>query len=186
MPNVFCCPSQCRRGSESTGLTNYVAVLGENTAWPGEVSISFADFTDGTSNTLLLLEVNHKTIFWTEPTEIDKAEAINTLTSIELPPHPGGCLIAITDGSVLFLPRPTDQVGSEFLVTRNDGERFSVDVLLNKVVSAPSPRVRNWIPLGVFLSLALSPLAWVWIKPHAKHDVTHTNEESSRDADLGE
>ncbi|MEO8497516.1 MAG: DUF1559 domain-containing protein [Planctomycetota bacterium] len=175
MPQVFCCPSQCKRGSKPTGLTNYFAVVGENTAWPGEQAIGFRDIIDGSSNTLLLLEVANRPITWTEPTDIEFAEATDILMRREFAPHGyedffhdrklGGCQIALADGSVRFVAQQADDVASKLLIRRNDGEHFDLDSL-QKNAAAPMPlRVGNRIRLGVIVLLALGPFPWVWIKP---------------------
>lgn len=175
MPQVFCCPSQCRRGSEPTGFTNYFAVVGENTAWPGELATRFADITDGTSNTLLLLEVANRSTAWTEPADIQYADALKILTSNQPAPHRyeeffydqrGGNQIAMADGSVYFVAQQADQVASKLLITRNDGQRFSVDALQNNLAPPRPLHMGNCIRLGVLLLLVVLPFPWVWIKPH--------------------
>lgn len=197
MPRVFCCPSQCRFGSEPKGLTNYFAVVGENTAWPGERTMGFRDITDGTSNTLLLLEVAHSTTAWTEPADIEYVDALDLLTSDQLAPHRyggtqffydqrGGCQIALVDGLVYFVTQQANQVASELLITRSDGKRFRVDDLQNNVASSRPLRVGNCIRLGVFLLLAICPLPWVWISPRRTRAAMHSCDATNRRADLGD
>ena len=68
MPSTFACPS---RFSQPTNLTSYVAVTGPGTMFPGTESTKFDDVTDGTSNTLMILEVSNANIPWTAPVDLD-------------------------------------------------------------------------------------------------------------------
>ena len=47
--------------------TSYVAVVGPGTIWPGTVQVGNSQITDGTSNTLVLVEVTNSGINWMEP-----------------------------------------------------------------------------------------------------------------------
>jgi hypothetical protein len=58
----YACPEEGR-----TVETSYVAVIGSHTAWPGAAWRNIAEFTDGTSDTILVVEVVDSGIRWTEP-----------------------------------------------------------------------------------------------------------------------
>jgi hypothetical protein len=73
MPNVFACPGN-RRGPP--GRTSYVAVIGSQTIWPGDRAVSHHEVTDGTSNTILLIEIADSDIAWTEPRDVLMRELI--------------------------------------------------------------------------------------------------------------
>ncbi len=104
MPAVFRCPSdQTREGT----CTSYVAVIGPETAWPGERTVSFSDIVDGTSNTWLVVEVADSGIAWSEPRDLhvlQMAPEINAPAGQGVSSkHPGGAQVLFADGSVRFM-----------------------------------------------------------------------------------
>ncbi len=74
--NPYQCPEQ---REENSSEANYVAVIGPRTAWPGKEPTKLADFVDGTSTTLMLVEVVHSGIAWTEPRDLEIQQAVNGL-----------------------------------------------------------------------------------------------------------
>ncbi len=74
--NPYHCPEQSEEGGSQT---NYVAVLGPGTAWPGDKPTKMVDFVDGTSTTLLLVEVVDSEIAWTEPRDLTIQQGVNGL-----------------------------------------------------------------------------------------------------------
>ena len=103
--DVFNCPSQ---SDDPSTMTSYVVILGPSTAWPGDKSTRWRDFADGTSNTLLVVEVKGSGIHWMEPRDLHVVQMSPRVN----PPagqgissaHPGGANVAWADGSVQFLP----------------------------------------------------------------------------------
>lgn len=66
---VFRCPSN--RTDFGKPTTNYVAVIGPNTAWRSDGTVvSIQDFTDGVSNTILLVETKEAGIHLFEPRDL--------------------------------------------------------------------------------------------------------------------
>lgn len=66
MPDIFQCPSEPKSNSH----TNYVVIVGPDTAFPGSRSTSLDDFHDGLDNTILLVEIADSDIVWTEPRDL--------------------------------------------------------------------------------------------------------------------
>lgn len=56
--------------------TNYVAIVGRNTLWPGSSGSEFADFQNPSSEKILLLEVPGTNIPWMEPRDVTVNEAV--------------------------------------------------------------------------------------------------------------
>lgn len=89
MPEIFACPSceYCRengfrRFSDlSENSPSYFAVVGPGTAWPKQASAKIADFTDGTSNTIMLVEANGIHASWLEPRDLTLQETIELIGS---------------------------------------------------------------------------------------------------------
>jgi prepilin-type processing-associated H-X9-DG protein len=107
-PTVFGCPSEEHAGDEKDPkTTSYVAVIGPETAWPGDRLTSLSDIKDGTSKTLLLVEVANSGIRWSEPRDLhvlQMAPAINPKAGQGISSrHKGGATAMMCDGSALFL-----------------------------------------------------------------------------------
>jgi hypothetical protein len=71
-PNVFACPHH----STATTCTNYAAVVGDKAAWPGEKPQPCGMFP--MSETVMLVEVADDRIAWTEPRDMELADAKKT------------------------------------------------------------------------------------------------------------
>lgn len=67
MPPMFHCPTE----PASSTHTNYVVIVGPETAFPGAHSTSRDDFEDGLDNTILLAEIANSNIAWLEPRDLD-------------------------------------------------------------------------------------------------------------------
>jgi Protein of unknown function (DUF1559) len=126
---IFCCPSD----SENPGAdTNYVAVVGPGTAWPGATSTSSKMVTDGLSDTILLVEVANSGIHWMEPRDLPIAAVGAGINPSDSSPgaaissgHPGIIICAFTDGRCVSLTEtmPVDALNA--LLTIRGGERLS-------------------------------------------------------------
>ncbi len=127
---VFSCPAE--NGSPST-MTNYLAVIGPHTAWPGTRSTRLDDFANGTSNTLLVVEVADSGIHWMEPRDLHVVQMAPTVNSeagqgISCA-HPGGANVAFADGSGRFLPEGVSREELRALLTIAGGEPMDPDNL---------------------------------------------------------
>lgn len=68
----FSCPGDA--DSEVKDHTNYVAVVGPETAMPGDKSRSLGELANGGSETILLVEIRDSKIRWFEPRDLDFGE----------------------------------------------------------------------------------------------------------------
>ena len=123
MPNVFHCPKDQQTGPADT---SYVMPVGPGALCDGATPTTFADVTDGTSNTLAVVEMSDSGILWTEPQDLDVAAmtfTINAPGGVGLrSAHPGGANVLLLDASVRYL---SEQIPAEYLhalVTRAGGE----------------------------------------------------------------
>jgi hypothetical protein len=66
---LYQCPHDSFWGENQN--TNYVAIVGKQTAWPGSKSASHADIKDGEENTIILVEVENSGIHWMEPRDLE-------------------------------------------------------------------------------------------------------------------
>ncbi len=118
-----------RAKNESHGDTQYFAIVGAETMWPGDRSVDFMDISDGASNTLAIVESHGLGVTWTEPRDLDFDQVpwrINTdpASSGISSPHPGGASVALLDGSVRFLSETTDEQILKAMATANGGEEI--------------------------------------------------------------
>jgi hypothetical protein len=109
--------------------TSYLVVVGPKTIFPGASSIKIADITDGTSNTILMVEAVESGINWLEPRDMSYEEAlrgINPKTGWGISSrHEGGAEVALADGSVRFLPDKTPVEQFRLFLERDDGQAVS-------------------------------------------------------------
>jgi Protein of unknown function (DUF1559) len=118
---LFRCPLDSGRKTD----TNYFVVDGPKTVFPGDKSIKVADITDGTSNTILLVEAADSGINWLEPRDMSYVEAVRGINPKSgwgiSSRHQGGAEVALADGSTRFLPDniPADQMPR--ILQRDDG-----------------------------------------------------------------
>lgn len=127
--SAYRCPSA---GDPMSTETSYVMIVGKGTIGgePNE-TVRFADILDGTSNTILAIEVGASGIHWMEPRDVTVEEAVTFLTNPAASPfeqvHPGGANVLLADGSVRFLAESTNPETVRALLTRDDGQAVSLD-----------------------------------------------------------
>jgi prepilin-type processing-associated H-X9-DG protein len=142
-PDVFQCPSN-PHGSGEDGfqykeikgykipVSHYVMVTGPNTVGGEGEGTVMSEITDGTSNTILFVEIrgaNAPAV--TEPVDLTLEELKRGINSQDVSGlgsyHPGGMNAALCDGSVHFFSESTDPGTLEALATINDGNRVSIE-----------------------------------------------------------
>lgn len=116
MPEVFLDSSS--KFSPQEGRTHYLGVQGEHNVFSGtEQGRKLAEITDGTSNTIMVLQVNDKsTVPWTKPVDWkpDDKDPRHGLTGSM---HPGLFHAAFCDGSVRAMSEQIDAAGFKRVLT---------------------------------------------------------------------
>ena len=123
LPLVYGCPSHSTPGSTSTA---YATITGSNTALGDGKCVSIHQITDGTSNTLMVVEACGLNIPWMKPQDIDAA----TVTGVGDPngassKHSGGTHVLMADGSVRFVSNNINPKVYQSLITRDGAEQIS-------------------------------------------------------------
>lgn len=106
-------------------MTEYQAVIGPHTAFrPDFRPLAFADFTDGTSNTLLVAETLHR-VPWTKPDDrpFETTHPLHGLGSDHgSSSNSNGFNVLFADGSVHFLKPSINLNTLTALLTSDGGE----------------------------------------------------------------
>jgi prepilin-type processing-associated H-X9-DG protein len=183
MPGVYGCPSHTYGPRGAQNMTSYAAVLGAETAWPMDQGRKLSELTDGSSNTLLLIESHGGPTHWMQPQDLMLEEAVAALDSPKREDYGHiqdgffynagfGRNIAMADGSVAFAASLPQDAAMKLLGVANGA-------------SSPSdwsygyehyrkPNYANWFRLVIFLLVLLLPLPWVWLRsnePISSHAV---------------
>jgi hypothetical protein len=119
MPAVFKHPTA---QVKEPGMTVYLAVVGENAAFPLTKALSFRDFTDGTSNTAMVVEADaDRASIWTRPDDwqLNESAPVQGLGDLW---GDGTALVLMVDGSVLPVMKAGDPEQFRRLMVRNDSQ----------------------------------------------------------------
>jgi Protein of unknown function (DUF1559) len=120
MPQVFANPDL----NSKEPVTVYQAFTGPGAFFEGKKGLSIAEFTDGTSNTLMLAEAATP-VPWTKPEDLpyDPNQPLPKLGGH----RPDGFAAAFCDGSVRILRPITNESVLRALITRNGGETLNAN-----------------------------------------------------------
>ncbi|MBI5759663.1 MAG: DUF1559 domain-containing protein [Planctomycetales bacterium] len=125
-PEVFRCHSA--KGKVPPTTTNYVAVVGTETVWPGASPVSIGEITDGTSNTVLVVEVRDAGIPWLAPYDLSFEEASagpsNSAGRRPSSFHEHGGNVLMCDGTVRYIQLDINRETLRALFTRDGGEEI--------------------------------------------------------------
>jgi hypothetical protein len=112
---VFCDPSSAQ---SLPGKTDYLFVTGAGTAFEPPGPHNMGNMTDGTSNTLLMVEVRDSGTSWAEPRDLDISQPM----SLPQGNHPGINLGAFFDGHVSAISNTIAPEDVRALATKSGNE----------------------------------------------------------------
>ncbi len=123
MPRMF-----AFHGSERGTTTNYFAVVGDETAWPGTKPLTATDVSDGLGKTILIAENQGSEIHWMEPRDLLLADmnlTLNTPDGLSSPyDDPAAVML---DGSIYRFRSTLRPETLRALLTINGGEPLQTD-----------------------------------------------------------
>jgi hypothetical protein len=103
------------------GRTVYLTPRGDDTMFPGQTGVKIREITDGTSNTVMIVEADDEhAVPWTKPDdwEPDAREITRGLRLV----GDAGYVVSFADGSVRVLPKTTKAHLWKKLLTKSGGE----------------------------------------------------------------
>jgi prepilin-type processing-associated H-X9-DG protein len=129
MPAKYHCASESD-DLASHGKTRYLAPRGKATIFPGTETVKLRDVTDGTSNTIMVVDAGDaNAVVWTTPAdwEVDSEPQTAGIFSSHAAGPDNGSNCVFADGSVRFLHETISPRLIRGLLTRNGGEVLSPD-----------------------------------------------------------
>jgi len=121
MPATYRCPSQ-RDDLAREGKTRYLAPRGAGTIFRGAEPVRIRDITDGTSNTIMVIDAgDDHAVVWTKPDDWEVEPVLN-VEGIFKSHEDRGTNVAFADGSVRFIHDTIAAPTFRALLTRAGGE----------------------------------------------------------------
>ena len=116
----FCRPNELGRSPNAA----YFALVGPGTIFDNKNGTNSKDITDGTANTILLVEAK-RDIPWAKPEDIayDPGKPLPELGGY----FEGGFNVALADGTVHFLPHTVGEKNLRALITKAGGEPVKIE-----------------------------------------------------------
>lgn len=170
-PSAYACPEVI-----DPARTSYQAAVGLRTAWPYDTGIRIMDFTDGTSNTVMLLDIHDPDVEWTQPSDRTLEQALDAVvTGQRHSPSTTerGIEMLLADGSVRYFRSKIDSETLRGIMTPSYGsglppDRTSADALQRaaKENVLPQPAAfQDPTDAALMTATRLSPAADVNIEP---------------------
>lgn len=121
-PAVFSCPT--RRRSASRQCTAYAAIFGPQCVFSGANPVGLDDITDGSSETMMIVEATEADIPWTKPEDVEITKRPKAGDRLGLSSdHEGGFYAVFADGSVRFMNTTQSQATFDALFTRDGDDK---------------------------------------------------------------
>lgn len=186
MPEIFRCPSDDDTGHGNPGETSYFVAVGPTAPFLGSMGRPFKEISDGTANTILLIEASGLERNWMDPQDVTLEEAVELLTTKPRSGHrvaSDGLFtttyfetstrnVVFCDGHVVYMDQLKDSDIARALLTCAGGEQLPAEatnrdqdfVHARQFVEPVTTTVIKWgriWGLSVFIILSLLPAVWM-------------------------
>ncbi len=122
--SVYRCPESA--APFGSGFTNYVMVVGPQTASPPVGAMKVDDISDGPSHTVMIVEIADSDIHWAEPRDLEFDRMSFKINDASQPSisshHIGGAMVMTADGAVRFLNEATAAEAVKAMLTAAAGD----------------------------------------------------------------
>jgi hypothetical protein len=129
---LYQCPTGDARGSGVNG-SHYMVVVGQGTGFEADHETTMAEVRDGTTNTLLLVEVRSPTTHWMEPVDLTLAEALmrfsDAPTAEASVDQVSEITVSLMDASTHTIDCPISAENLKALATIDGGELVDINDL---------------------------------------------------------
>lgn len=177
-PDVYRCPGHEDDADQNPLETNYIAIVGPGSVFPGAAGSPIRAISDGTSKTITVIEASGLGVNWMEPRDLTIDEAVELLTTKPRSGHrtiedgvftttyyeTSERYVAFVDGHVEWVSPLADEEIARALLTAAGGERLPQESEM-MFVEPKSTTVVKWGKvwgLILFLALAVLPAARTW------------------------
>jgi hypothetical protein len=177
IPLVFRCPSHDGETGANALETQYFAIVSPKTIWPESAARTYRDISDGTANTIMVIEASGLGINWMEPRDVTLDEAVELLTTKPRSGHmhvDDGFLmttyyetsyrnVAFCDAHAVWMGQLKDAELAKTLLMAADGKTIPAD-WQETYVEPNATTVVKWGKvwgLSLFMVLSLLPAAWL-------------------------
>ena len=109
--------------TRGTNKTAYVAITGPGTAFVDAQGSRFSNFLDGTSNSILVVQIKNSDIEWPEPRDLHIDSLSTDPNGVNVIDIAGGALVLMADGAVYPLPRDMSLQALRDYLTIQDGKQ---------------------------------------------------------------
>lgn len=120
--SVYHCPTD----DSDLSRTSYFVVSGPGMMFESGKRLKSADATDGTANTVLVVEAAGQNVHWLDPRDLDSAQLANQINAPGKPSissaHPKVAHVALVDQSERAVADDVDPAVLRAMLTRNGGE----------------------------------------------------------------
>lgn len=137
MPKMYAFAGEHYKGLTTT---NYLAVVGDQTAWPGADGRQFREITDERDLTILVVENQGASVHWMEPRDLN----FNTMSFQVNDPEGVGSVfdqpaVSTADGGVFEIPETADKEIVRGMLTVDGGEKIA-EMIDRKLKLLPNGR----------------------------------------------
>lgn len=123
VPSCYGCPTNKNWAS---GFTNYVMIVGSQTAARPHGNVSRDDISDGLDRTIIVAEIADSDILWTEPRDLDFDQMSFRVNDKSKPSissrHFSGALVLLAHGGTYYITDSMDTETLKALLTRSAGD----------------------------------------------------------------